>query len=174
MPGQGHGDWDETYEQLASEGSASDYGPQRLIKTPIFSRTPITKGITDGMDYGSFDNGGAPNIPYPVRSSLAQLVTRYRSQISVYLSWIRRGSPEQLDQMGIGHTFARAAELPYYSPIKMQAYGITAKPVLRRQFLTGYGRVARPGGMGVAPRFNKALRQIDYTYQPPVYGEENK
>jgi hypothetical protein len=125
------------------------------------------------MDYGSFDNGGAPNIPaYPVRSSLAQLITRYRSQISIYISQVRRGTPEQLDAMGIGHTFAKAAELPYYSPIKMQQYGITPRPTLRRQFLTGYGRVARPGGMGAGPRFNKALRQIEYAYRPPVFGEE--
>lgn len=172
MPGQGHGDWDATYQQLSTESEGPDTGSHRLIETPVYSRTPIVRGITDGMDYGSFDNGGAPNVPYPVRSSLAQLVTRYRSQISVYISWIRRGSPEQLDAMGIGHTFSRAPHLAYRSPISMQDYGIEPKPTLRRQFLTGYGRVARPGGMGVSPRFNKALRQINYAYRPPVYGEE--
>lgn len=172
MPGQGHGDWDATYQQLSTESEGPDTGSPRLIETPRFSRTPITRGITDGMDYGSFDNGGAPSVPYPVRSSLAQLVTRWRSQISIYISTVRRGSPEQLDAMGIGHPFVKAYHRTYLSPIQMQQYGVEPKPTLRRQFLTGTGRVARPGGMGVSPRFNKALRQINYAYRPPVYGEE--
>lgn len=169
MPGYGHGDWDETYNSLASEGEGEDHS-RRLIETPVFSRTPILRGISDDMEYGVFNNGGAPTIPYPIRSSLAQVITRYRSQISIYISQVRRGTPEQMDEMGIGHTFSRVHQQPYFSPARAEPNKLTPKPSIRRA--NGLGRVAKGGVMGTPPRFNKALRVIDYAYNPPVYGEE--
>jgi hypothetical protein len=168
MPGLGHGDWDETYQQLQSEGTGEDHSV-RLIETPVFSRTPIRKGIDASMSFGSKLNGGAPTIPYPIRSSLAQMISIWRAQMSHYFSTVRRGSPEQLDQMGIGHLFAKTEQMPYMSPYRGQVDKMYPKPTIR--VANGLGRVGKGGVMGIQPRFNKALRVIDYAYKPPVYGE---
>jgi len=151
MPGYGHGDWDETYNALSEQGEGQDHSP-RIIETPVYSRVPIVQGIWDAMEYGGFNNGGAPTVPMPVRSSLAQLILRWRTQFSLYISFVRRGTPEQLDAMGIGHIFVRAQDTPYQAPVVTDR--IYPKPVIRRYGTIGH--TARAGRMGISPRFNKA------------------
>jgi hypothetical protein len=168
IPLDDSGDWQATYQQLQSEGTGEDHSV-RLIETPVFSRTPIRRGIDASMGYGeNGGNGGAPTIPFPIRSSLAQTVTIFRAQISHYFSFIRRGSPEQLDAMGIGHLFAKTEQTPYMSPYRGQSQ-VSPKPTIR--VANGLGRVGKGGIMGARPRFDRALRVIDYAYKPPVYGE---
>lgn len=123
--------------------------------SPIVSRIPDTDGIAAMMSYGPRVIG-APSVAYNPRSSLGQPVTRYRSQISVYISQYRVGL-----QAMIGYPTARG-----------QTILNTAPPLSRRPTPRGNGNATtHPGAMGSPKRFAKALPAPLNVFNPPVYGQ---
>lgn len=126
-----------------------------FFPSPVVSRIEDTDGIAGMMTYGPRVIG-APSVAYNPRSSLGQPVTRYRSQISVYLSKYRTGL-----QAVIGYPTARG-----------QTILNTAPPLSRRPTPRGNGNApTHPGAMGTPKRFKKALPAPLNVFNPPVYGE---
>lgn len=127
----------------------------RGLPSPVVSQMPVTTGMEYFLSFQprSF---GAPSVPLPTRSSLGQMIQKYRLQDSLYLSRFRLGL-----QAVIGYPTARG-----------QTILNTAPPLARRPVPTTSGlAAAKPGAMGSPPRFSKALRAPVVPFNPPIYGE---
>jgi hypothetical protein len=131
------------------------------FRTPVFSRVQNEKGIDYGMNHKA-ETDSAPNIPLPVRSSLAQTIFVWKVQLSHYFRMV--SGVTRFPGMAPGYPTAKTATLINTAP------GMTR--TTRGGMIVGAtGRPARQGFMAAPPRFSKALPAPINDYQPPIYGE---
>lgn len=130
------------------------------FRTPVFVRPQSERGITYGMDHGA-ENGLTPNVPLPVRSSLAQEVAVWRVQVSHYFA--RIAGATRYPGMAPGYPTAKVLTLVNTAP-RMRGGNPSNIRGLR-------GYPARSGFMAAPPRFRKALPNPVNDYSPPIYGQ---
>lgn len=129
--------------------------------SPIVSRRPDGTGITYAMQFQPRVIG-APTVPVQPRSSLAQLVEKYRVQQSRYISRFQNGGSVQ--------PMAAAG----YPAAKGHTVVNTAPPQSRRPYPVTSGRAAaRPSTMAPPPRWRKALPLPVVPFNPATYGDSN-
>lgn len=121
--------------------------------SPIVARIPVTTGLEYAMEFQP-RNIGIPTIPLPTRSSLGQMIEKYRTQRTLYLSRYRLGL-----QSLIGYPAARGHTVLNTAP------KTNTKPQT-----TGRATIY-PGTMGAPSRFTKALPAPIAPFNPPIYGE---
>lgn len=129
------------------------------FRTPVFSRVQSERGNEYGMAIKG-ENSLAPNVPLPVRSSLAQEIAVYRVQLSHYFASIAGAT--RFPGMAPGYPVAKVLTLVNTAPRMVRG-----SRAVRGQ----RGYPARTGYMNAPPRFQKALPSPINNYQPPVYGE---
>lgn len=122
--------------------------------SPVVSRVPVTTGLEYALDF-QFRSIGVPTVPLPARSSLGQMLERYRLQRSHYVSAFRLGL-----QSEIGYPSARGQTILNSAP-----------PLTSRPRPVGNGMAtAKPGAMRPPPRWRKALPVPVVPFDPPTYG----
>lgn len=124
-----------------------------------------------GMEYSGITqarNVPAPNVPMPVRESLAQTLVVHRFQFTRYFGRLR--------------TYGFAPGNPVIRAFN-QRYSLSPKERTPRPIISGGARsgplsvsrtpgVINKGSMGAPKRFPKALPLRVNTYRPPIYGED--
>lgn len=139
----------------------------RLFPVAQVSRVPLRRGLEYGMTIQSRDIP-APDVPLPIRSSLAQSLGVHRFQISRNLKLLRNygfapGNPVLKAQTIPLQGRANAQRpTPVMTRFGMQAPRPGATPV--------FPRVGKPGAMGSVRRFPRAILVPPNTYRIPVYG----
>jgi hypothetical protein len=111
----------------------------------------------------------SPNVPMPIRSTLAMPITRYRVQFTRKLKFLRTYG------FAPGNPVLKATPNPYTVAGQRRRQ---PKPHTRGGRRSGPLSVSRapsaskPGHMGAPKRFPKALPLVPNKYQPPVYGRD--
>lgn len=129
------------------------------FRTPVFARVQNERGIDYGMNHKA-EKDLEPNVPLPVRSSLAQNIGVFRVQFSHYFA--RIAGVTRYPGMAPGYPTAKTRSMINTAPSMVRS----STPVAGLR-----GFPARSGYMNAPRRFSKAIPLPLNQYQPPVYGE---
>jgi hypothetical protein len=136
------------------------------LRTPVYRRRQSERGIDYGLDYRGRGKRTL-TIPLPVRSSLAQLITTYRTQISHYISRVRPFG------MAPGYPTAHVLTLIQTSPAKRTLNPLPRPGGINTPGQANSGATANRGDspyyMRGPSRFRKALPTAMHRYEPPTY-----
>jgi len=140
-------------------------GHKSPLRTPVYDRSQNEHGIYGQMVFDPHSKR-ALTIPTPIRSSLAQAIAVYRSQISHYISRVKPFG------MAPGYPTAHVLSLINQAPRNMSGRPTpTAGPNIRGPYAGATANRGKqtPYFMGAARRFSKALPTAINNYEPPTY-----